>query len=174
MPIATSKNMNLGCCITFGTFDIIVGWHWKHCKTYGKVLFICCSVCINAMLLGKYLVYPLVAFNNACNLLGIDFTSFYTTSTSILCLLIATSSKVIFASGEVFTKSAVLVHFVPKVFDRIHVKGLWTPCSNVIAWLLIVVGILVCFGKLSCWNTHFFVYFLNFTNGMLRLTCKMF
>ena len=30
-------------------------------------------------------------------------------------------SKVILVSGEVFTKLEALVHFVPKVFDRIHV-----------------------------------------------------
>ena len=61
-----------------------IGWHWRHWKPNTKMQFIWHSFCMNAMVLGYYLVHPPLAFNNACTMLGIDFTNLCTTSTSVL------------------------------------------------------------------------------------------
>ena len=83
--------------------------------------------------------------------------------------------KVILASGEVFMKSKAPIHFVLEVFDRIHVGGLWTPWQYYDCVIVnhLTINMLICFGLLSCWNTHSFASFLNFTNHMLRMSCKM-
>ena len=106
----------------------LVGWHWTHCKTYGKMQLICCPFCLNAMLLGYYVVYPPFAFNNASTLLGVDFTSVCTTFTSRLFHsfynFFHRSSLLV---GRSFTELETPIYFIPKVFNRIHVRGLWTP-----------------------------------------------
>ena len=80
------RNMNWGCCKKFGTFDdIIMLWDtWtllndienfaKHTRETG-VYFVDCFVSRLCCLASIWCIL-LLLFNNACTLLGVDFTSF--------------------------------------------------------------------------------------------------
>jgi hypothetical protein len=155
MPSINGKNVNSECSITFGIFDIIMFWthepHWMTLKTLQNIwhrkvyLLLILYWCHDT-----WLVFGVshFAFNNAFTLMGIDVTSFYTISTSMLvhssCNFFQRSSL---TRGEVIMESEAPVHFVPKVYHRIHVGRLWIPwqyCDVVIielfdCWLVGII-----------------------------------
>ena len=102
------------------------------------------------MLLGWYLVYPSFALNDACIMLGVDFTS--------LCM---TSSSMLFHSScSVFQRSSLLVGRSLCLWSRKRRSdscwGVMDSMAVVIAWSLnhLIVDIVICFGLLSYWTTH--------------------
>ena len=153
-----------------------IGWHWKYCKTWGIVYFICCSVSCQCYV--TWLVFGVSFFclERCLHYVGRWFHQLvYDFQLNVVSFLLLSLPKVILASGEVFMfmKSEAPVRFMLGGY------GLHGSCDCVIVesfdcghsdmlWIVILLDhpllwVFVCY----------YYYYFNFTTDMLRLSCKM-
>ena len=171
MSTINGKNVILECCITYGTFDIVMLWdtwtRWMTLKTLQNMWKICSLFVVHFVstlcLLGLYVTCLPFACIYVYTLLGINFT-----------YMLFHSSCIFFQRSSLLVRRSIWNWRCPRCrstsFQRCSIGFMSGNCglhgNVVIVWSLnhLIVNLLGCLGSLSWWNTHSFTYFFEFHN----------
>ena len=153
-----------------------IGWHWKHCRTYGKgSLFV-----VDFVLMPCYLasIWCILLLHSTMHSLCWVLISLGSIQFSPQCWYIphaASSTSHPLVGG----RSLRSQRRQSTLFQRYSIGFMSGDCefhgNIVIPWSLnyLIVDLLVCLGLLSCWNTHSSFLFPKL-HCILRLSYNMF